>query len=57
MKVPEKTHQIGFSTVVIHSPLVAMSSEERKEYFEKERSAGNRVLKEIAFAVNACYRN
>lgn len=57
MEKPKKTHQIGNTTVIIHSPLVAMTSKERKEFYKEEWEKGNPVLKEIAAAVNACYRS
>lgn len=56
MNVPKAEHQIGNSTIIIHSPLVAMNSEQRKNWFESEWEKGNPVLKEIAEAVEACYR-
>jgi hypothetical protein len=55
MNIPSKIHQIGNTTVIIHSPLVAMSKPERKEWFKREWEKGNPVLKEIAAAVEACY--
>jgi hypothetical protein len=55
MNTPKKTHLIGNSTIIIHSPLVAMTSEERAEWFKLEWEKGNPVLKEIAASVDRCY--
>jgi hypothetical protein len=51
-----KEFKYGNTTVIIHSPLVLMSAQERKEWFEKEWEKGNPVLKQIAQAVIDCYR-
>ncbi|WP_197431005.1 hypothetical protein [Anoxybacillus sp. P3H1B] len=50
-----KKFKYGNTTVIIHSPLVHMSADERKEWFEKEWEKGNPVLKQIAQAVLDCY--
>lgn len=50
-----KEFKFGNSTVVIHSPLVDMTSEERREWYREEMAKGNEVLKEIAQAVNDSY--
>lgn len=50
-----KAFKFGKSTVVIHSPLVDMTSEERREWYRREQANGNIVLKEIAQAVNESY--
>jgi uncharacterized protein YacL (UPF0231 family) len=50
-----KDFKFGNSTVIIHSALVSMTSEERKEWYREEMSKGNAVLKEIAQAVNDSY--
>lgn len=55
MDLPKKEHQIGNTTVIIHSPLVAMNSQERAEWYKTEWGKENKVLKEIAAAVEACY--
>lgn len=57
MKKPKKEHQIGNTKVIVHSPLVNMTSEERAEWFKTEWEKGNQVLKEIAAAVEDCYRD
>ncbi|WP_270583837.1 hypothetical protein [Bacillus smithii] len=51
-----KKFKIGNTTVVIHSRLVLMSADERKEWYRKEWEKGNPVLKQIAHAVIDCYR-
>lgn len=50
-----KEFKFGNSTVVIHSPLVDITSDERREWYRKEQAKGNPVLKEIARAVNDSY--
>ncbi len=57
METPKKEHKIGNTTVIIYSPLVVMNEKERKDWFKSEWKKGNPVLKEIADAVNACYRD
>jgi hypothetical protein len=57
MRKPKKEHQIGNSTIIIHSPLVTMSAEQRGDWFKEEWEKGNSVLKEIAAAVENCYRD
>lgn len=50
-----KEYQIGNTKMVIHSDIVNLSEEERKQWFKSEMKKGNPVLKEIEAAVNACY--
>jgi hypothetical protein len=50
-----KEFKFGNSTVVIHSPLVGMTTEERRGWYQDEIAKGNLVLKEIAQAVNDSY--
>jgi hypothetical protein len=57
MEIPKKTHIIGNSIIVIHSPLVNMTPHERAEWFKREWEKGNPILKEIAKAVEDCYRD
>jgi hypothetical protein len=57
METPKKEHKIGNTTIIIHSPLVLMTAEKRKHFFKSEWEKGNPVLKEIAEAVEACYRD
>lgn len=45
----------GNTTIKICSPLVHMTSEERREWYREELAKGNPVLKRIAKAVNDCY--
>jgi hypothetical protein len=56
-ETPKKAFQYGNTTVIIHSPLVLMTKEERKVWYSNEWEKGNTVLKEIAAAVEACYRD
>ncbi|ALC92085.1 hypothetical protein AM500_21540 [Bacillus sp. FJAT-18017] len=51
-----KTHIIGNTTVIIHSPLVSMTSLERKLWFEEEMKKGNPALERISQAVLNCYK-
>ncbi|WP_200886127.1 hypothetical protein [Heyndrickxia ginsengihumi] len=50
-----KELQIGNTKIVIHSDFVNLSDSEKKQWFETEMKKGNRVLKDIEHAVNACY--
>jgi hypothetical protein len=50
-----KEFKFGNTTVIIHSPLANMTSEERREWYKKEMERGNPVLKEIEKAVNESY--
>jgi hypothetical protein len=56
-EVPSKEFKIGNTTVIIHSPLVLMSVDEKSEWFRTEWEKGNPVLKRIAEAVHDCYRD
>ncbi|MBD8135775.1 hypothetical protein IFR10_09500 [Bacillus sp. CFBP 13597] len=51
-----KKFKLGDATIIIHSPLMDLTEKERKAWFKSEQQAGNPVLKEIAKAVNDCYR-
>lgn len=51
-----KEYTVGNTKMVIHSNIVNLSKEERKAWYESEKKKGNRVLKEIEVAVNACYK-
>lgn len=53
--IPSKTYLIGNATVIVYSPLTAMSSEEKAHWFRTEWERGNPILKEIAEAVYDCY--
>jgi len=50
-----KEFTFGNTTVVIHSPLASMTSDERREWYRTEQTKGNAVLKEISQAVNDSY--
>ncbi|MCK6205704.1 hypothetical protein KZX50_09675 [Bacillus infantis] len=51
-----KEFKYGNTTVVIHSPLVHMNIDEKKKWFKDELEKGNKVLKQMVFAVAECYR-
>lgn len=51
-----KEYIIGNTKVIIHSPLVNMNIDEKKQWFKEEWEKGNKVLKGIAEAVFDCYR-
>ncbi|WP_180954557.1 hypothetical protein [Bacillus sp. V5-8f] len=51
-----KEFKFGNTTVVIHSPLVHMNTDEKKKWFQDEVEKGNKVLKQIVAAVGECYR-
>jgi hypothetical protein len=51
-----KEYKIGNSRVRVHSDLLDLTKEERKEWYRTEMEKGNPVLKEIARVVNECYR-
>ena len=53
---PREEFTLGNTTVIVHSNLVKMDKTQRREWFHKEVENGNPVLKEIAAAVEACYR-
>lgn len=46
----------GNTTIIIHSPLMDMTADEREAWFESEMEKGNPVLLNIAKAINDCYR-
>jgi hypothetical protein len=48
--------KIGNTVGVIHSPLMALSKEERRKHFENELAGGNPVLKELERIINESYR-
>jgi hypothetical protein len=50
-----KEFNFGNTTVIIHSPLASMTSDERREWYREEMAKGNPALKEIAQAVNDSY--
>ncbi|MCG5026769.1 hypothetical protein MAH48_14225 [Anoxybacillus flavithermus] len=52
-----KEFKYGNTTVIVHSPLVLMSPEERKQWFEQEWQKGNPILRQIAEAVLDCCRS
>ncbi|MDR7001639.1 hypothetical protein [Neobacillus niacini] len=49
-------YKSGDTTVIIHSTLPLMSSEERRKLFEEEKAKGNPVIKEITEAIRNCYK-
>ena len=56
-EVPGKEFQQGNTKVIVYLKLAFMTSEERKAWFESEKEKGNPVLKEIAKAIDDCYRD
>ncbi|WP_187442187.1 hypothetical protein [Sutcliffiella horikoshii] len=54
-ETPKEAFMIGDTEIVVHSPLVAMTSEQRKEWFQKELENNNPILKEIIAAANDCF--
>ncbi|CAN7414412.1 hypothetical protein LJR015_004053 [Peribacillus frigoritolerans] len=52
-----KEYHFEDSKVVIYSPIANFSDEEKKQWFEAEKTKGNPILKEIEEAVNACYQD
>lgn len=55
--MPSKEYKFGNTTVIIHSKLVNMTSEERREWFEREWENGNPWLKNIVAAVQDCVQS
>jgi hypothetical protein len=51
-----KEYHIGKSRAVVHSDLLLLTKGQRREWYRSEMDKGNPVLKEIARAVNACYK-
>jgi hypothetical protein len=51
-----KEYKIGESTIIVHSPLLNLTREERIEWIKAETERGNPVLKEIRKAIKDCYR-
>ncbi|MBV7507402.1 hypothetical protein KW850_19365 [Bacillus sp. sid0103] len=47
--------KIGNSTVIIHSELCRLSSDEKRQWFEEEIEKGNPVLLDIQRAIGDCY--
>jgi hypothetical protein len=50
-----KEIRIGNTIGKIHSPLMELSKEERRKYFEQELANGNPVLKELERIINESY--
>lgn len=46
----------GNTTLIIHSPLMDMTKEERKEWFDTEMEKGNPALLAVAEAMRNGYR-
>jgi hypothetical protein len=53
-QVPSKTIYHGKTKIIIHSPLVAMTRDEKQKWFEDELKKGNPVLLEIMEAAWRC---
>lgn len=56
MSKPKKAHKIENTNIIVHSFLATMNPAEKAEWFQAEWDKGNSVLKEIARAVENCYR-
>jgi hypothetical protein len=50
-----KEVKIGNTIGIIHSPLMDLSKEERRKYFENELANGNPLLKELERIINESY--
>jgi hypothetical protein len=54
--VDVKEYKFGNSTVIVHSPLWALSDEEQEIWVKEETEKGNPILAEIREAIKDCYR-
>lgn len=57
MSTPSKEYIYGNSRVILFSPLVNMTKEEQKEWFEEEWEKRNPVLLQIVDAAHDCLRD
>jgi hypothetical protein len=53
--VDVKEIKIGNTIGIIHSPLMELTKEERRQHFEKELANGNPILKELERIINESY--
>jgi hypothetical protein len=51
-----KTFKIGNTIIRIHSPVVQMTSEEKKAYYEELKSKKDTTILNIIRAMNNCYK-
>ncbi|MEY8731028.1 hypothetical protein AB9M92_01970 [Peribacillus frigoritolerans] len=51
-----KTYKFGNSTVIVHSDVLKLTEEERKQWYKDEMAKGNKVLLDIKKTVNEAYR-
>lgn len=51
-----KEYLVGNTKIVIHSEIVLMTEEEKKQWFETEEAKENPVLKQISEAMMNCYQ-
>ncbi|CAH0289237.1 hypothetical protein [Peribacillus simplex] len=51
-----KTYKFGNSTVIVHSDVLKLTEEERKQWYKDEMEKGNKVLLDIKKTVNEAYR-
>jgi hypothetical protein len=51
-----KEYKFGNATVIVYSPLWALSDEEQSRWIREETEKGNPVLAEIREAIKDCYR-
>lgn len=51
-----KEYQFGNTAVIVHSPLLKLTTDERKQWFKEETEKNNPILQDIAKAIDNCYR-
>ncbi|WP_423410229.1 hypothetical protein AABM38_10010 [Heyndrickxia sp. MSNUG] len=51
-----KEYKTGNSTVIVHSPLWALSDAEQERWVKEETEKGTVVLAEIRKAIKDCYK-
>lgn len=56
MDLSKKEMMFKKTKIIIHSPLIEMTVEQRKDWFMKEWQNNNPILREIAKATIDCYK-
>lgn len=51
-----KEYKFGNTTVIVHSPLLNLTEDERKAWFKKEIAKENPILENIGRTIDNCYR-
>jgi hypothetical protein len=51
-----KEYKFGNTTVIVHSPLWALSDAEQEKWIKEETAKDNPILAEIRDAIKDCYR-